>query len=79
MWQGGEVETRLAHNQKIGGANPPPATNYLYAKKKEKQCISLITYLLAFVNSFPCHISGVKAFEIARRRCIKSRLMWRRS
>lgn len=36
MWQGGEVETRLAHNQKIGGANPPPATNYLYAKKKEK-------------------------------------------
>lgn len=35
MWQGGEVETRLAHNQKIGGANPPPATNYLYARKRK--------------------------------------------
>ena len=26
--RGGEVVTRQAHNLKIGGANPSPATNY---------------------------------------------------
>ena len=39
--RGGEVASRVAHNHKVGGSNPSPATNRrtggFYSKRKFKQ------------------------------------------
>jgi hypothetical protein len=44
---------RWAHNPKVGGSNPPPATEFQVRSERREKRFSPCFMLLAFQNSYP--------------------------